>query len=138
MRRRTATLLCLVVCVAATSVIATTAGAVDQTAKNGCESPQPYSGVLTSPLITTSSEVPTVSGQWWFEGESVAPVDHDLAIVEYTIDGGLNWTELGRLNPASFPGGAADQGYSNRGLGKAPAFQPFSFALPAASSVQIR
>jgi hypothetical protein len=123
----------VVACAAAMLAAATTAGAVDQEPKNGCTSPDTYSDTLTSPPFDTGSFGGEVSGQWWFEIESVDPVSHDQATVAYSIGGGTP-IELGRLNPATDPGGAADRGYSNNGLGQAPSFQPFGpFPLPAAT-----
>jgi hypothetical protein len=118
---------------------ATTAAAVDQTPKNGCTSPaESYSGVLTSPPFDTGSFGGLVSGQWWFEIESEAPVEHDLAIVAYSVAGGTP-TELGRLNPSTDVGGAPERGYSNNGLGQPPSFESFGpFSLPpATTSIQL-
>jgi len=125
-------------CAAVTAITAAPASAVDQTEKNGCTSPEPYSGSLVSPSFTTSSASPTVSGQWWIEVEGIDPVGHDQATIEYTIDGGETWTVLGSLNTTAVPSGAPDQGYSNVGVGQSPAFVPFSFDLPASTTVQVR
>jgi hypothetical protein len=117
------------------------ASAVDQTEKNGCSSPEVYSGALTSPSFTTPvSGTSQVRFQGWFEAESVAPSSHDLAVVEYSLDGGLTWDEAGRLMdtaPANSDG-APDKGYSNNGTGQAPSFQSYSFDLPVESTMQLR
>src|SRR4051794_25447667 len=89
-------------CAAAVLTGATTAQAVDQFAKNGCTSPQPYSGAMTTapfnPQADSSESGAAVSFQAWFEIESDSPggvdfsddpqvppqeVGFDRAIVEY-------------------------------------------------------
>jgi len=138
-RRRTATLLCVLACAAVTAATAAPAGAVDQTDKNGCTSPEPYSGSLVSPSFMTGSVSPTVSGQMWFEVESIDPTGHDQTTVEYTTDSGATWTTLGSLNSSAVSGPSPDQGSSNVGLGQSPAFAPFSIGgLPVSTTVQVR
>src|SRR5688500_12733128 len=144
-RLRLKVFLCGVTCIAATSAGTTFAEAqIQQTPKNGCSSPDAYSGALTSPSFRTFRDGPSVSGQWWFEVEGVDPHDHDLVVAEVGVPdpefGVTIWTELGRLNPSVDPDGRADQGYSNNGLGQPPSFKPFGpFPLPLDElAVQIR
>ena len=108
---------------------------VVQTPKNGCSSPEAYSGTVTSPVFATGSSTTLVNFQGWFEVEAVDPDGHDTVAVEYSIDG-VDWNEFGRLNPTSAGGGTPDQGYSNNGLGVAPSFQAYSFPLPTAAANQ--
>lgn len=139
-------LLCALTCLAAVLTTATLAQAVDQFPKNGCTSPQVYSGSITSPPFTPALEA-AVTFDGWFEIESVAPGSFDNVNVEYTTpaDAGV-WTTIDNLPSSSqstppTPGGA-DQPYSNMGTNVAPAFQFYSFNLPAAvldvPGVQVR
>ena len=76
--------LCAFACAAAVLTGATTAGAVDQFPKNGCESPQPYSGSIMSSTFNTDVEFGAqVNFQGWFEIESVAPGSFDTMNFEY-------------------------------------------------------
>ena len=136
-------LLCGLTCVLATWAGATFAEAqVVQTPKDGCSSPQPYSGSLTSPPFNPPSNDFEVSFQGWFEVESVAPTVFDQTIMEYIdLDSPEpTWTEFARLNQVDPPGGAPDQPFSNQGLGVTPSFQSYLFSLPVGDTgdVQIR
>jgi hypothetical protein len=145
MASRAKWLLCALTCLAAVLTAATVAQAVDQTAKDGCTSPQPYSGSLITPAFSAPSGA-QVNFQGWFEIESVAPTAFDTIHVEYTTpaDAGV-WTSFGDMtDPPSVqatPGGP-DQPYSNKGTNVSPAFQAYSFALPAdatgVANVQVR
>lgn len=142
MRLRAKALLCALTCLAAVLTAATLAQAVDQTAKNGCTSPQAYEGSLTSPPFVADSSVgnePRIEFQAWFEIESVAPGSFDTMTVEYRIAAGA-WTPFGELtDPAQVQpntGGAPETPYSNNGTGVAPSFQLFNFPLPAAAQNQ--
>ena len=122
---------------------ATTASAqVVQTSKNGCESPQPYSGSLTSPAFDPPSNAETVTFQGWFEVEGVAPTSFDQTVLEYTIDGGETWVQFGNLMDTAPPslGGNPDEPFSNNGLNGTPSFQRYDFTLPVGDgpTVQIR
>ena len=86
MRRRTAVLVALAVCLAALAAMTTSAGAVDQDAKNGCWSPDAYSGALTSPPFTTG-EAASIAFQGWFEIEAVDPFSRDEVTVQYDLNG---------------------------------------------------
>jgi len=139
-------------CLIAVLTATTFAQAVDQTPKNGCTSPQPYSGSLTTPSFNTNPDGPTsVSLQGWFEIESVAPGSFDVIPVEYSLDPGpgqlpRDWIEFGSLtDPAQVQpntSSAADVPYSNGGTSVAPQFQIYNFTLPdttiGAANVQIR
>ena len=55
-------------CLVAVLTATTFAQAVDQTSKNGCTSPQAYSGALTSPSFNAQPDATTtVNFQGWFE-----------------------------------------------------------------------
>jgi hypothetical protein len=133
-------MLCVLTCAAAVLTGATVAQAVDQFAKNGCTSPQVYSGSITTPLFTGDIEFgSTVNFQGWFEIESVAPTTFDTINVEYSLDPGAggvrNWIPFGALTDANQgvpanAGGGPDQPYSNNGTNVAPSFQAYSFPLP--------
>jgi len=131
--------LCLAVGLAAVLAGATVAQAVDQEPKNGCTSPQPYSGSLTSPPFSPGAQGEPVAFQSWFEVESVAPDTFDLTVLEYSANQGP-WTEFGRLNPSEplDPAGAPDQPFSNNGLNAAPSFQRYSFTLPVGDGPVVR
>ena len=144
--------LCALACGAAVLTGATTAGAVDQFPKNGCTSPQPYSGSITTPAFVGDIELgATVNFQGWFEIESVAPGAFDTMNLEYSLDPGAggtrDWISFGALTdsaqgvPAN-SGGGPDQPYSNRGTNVTPSFQAYSFDLPpealGQSGVQVR
>jgi hypothetical protein len=128
--------LCALACGAAALTGATTAGAVEQFPKNGCTSPQEYTGSLTSPIFATDVEFgATVNFQGWFEIESVAPGSFDTMNFEYrsSADPAGVWNPVGDLisqanvQPTS---GAPDIPYSNNGESVPPSFQAFSFDLP--------
>src|ERR671924_1899745 len=108
MPSRTRALLCVPPCMAATWTAATPAEAqIEQTAKNGCTSPEAYGGSLTSePFIAHASVQGNVTFQGWFEVESIAPLSHDEVILEYSLDPGQlprDWIEFGRLTEQSTP-----------------------------------
>jgi hypothetical protein len=128
--------LCALACGAAVLTGATTAGAVDQFPKNGCESPQAYSGSITSSTFSTDVELGAqINFQGWFEIESVAPGSFDTMNFEYRspADPPDVWNPVGDLvsqanvAPTS---GAPDIPYSNNGESVPPSFQGFSFDLP--------
>ena len=128
--------LCAFACAAAVLTGATTAGAVDQFPKNGCESPQPYSGSIMSSTFNTDVEFGAqVNFQGWFEIESVAPGSFDTMNFEYrsAADPPDVWNTVGDLvsqaNVAPTSGGP-DIPYSNNGESVRPSFQAFSFDLP--------
>jgi hypothetical protein len=116
-------------------VVALTPGiavAIDQTAKNGCSSPEIYSGALTFPPFDTPGGESIVRFQGWFEAESVSPESHDLAVAEYSLDGGQTW-ETGKRLIDDAPvntGGSPDVGYSNNGTGQPPTFASYNFSIP--------
>src|SRR5215218_9422707 len=85
-----------VVLISAALVGTTFAQAVVQEPKNGCTSPQPYSGSLTSPSFSPPSNAEMVTFQGWFEVESVNPEVFDQTVAEYSANGGP-WIEFGRL-----------------------------------------
>jgi hypothetical protein len=130
-----------VLALAALATASTTASAqtVTQFEKNGCQSPEPYSGTLTSPQFSTGSIDSPVTFRAWFEIESINPDFVDEIVVEWSDDGGP-WTEFGRLVPPGAPTGRADQPLSNRGLGVTPTFQLYNLTLPPGdtSGIQIR
>jgi hypothetical protein len=127
--------LCALACGAAVLTGATTAGAVEQFPKNGCTSPEQYSGSLTSPVFSTNIEGATVNFQGWFEIESVAPGSFDTMSAEYrsSADPAGVWNTIDDLisqaNVAPTPGGP-EFPYSNNGVSVPPSFQSFSFDLP--------
>jgi hypothetical protein len=130
--------------------------AVDQGLKHGCESPEAYAGGLTSPTFTTGTDPSSVSFQGWFEVESVDPINHDQAKVQWAIPDPefpeqTVWNDLGSMTPSDAPtGGAQDRGLSNNGPAATPSFQAYQFPpgpdpppasppqLPADSTVQVR
>jgi hypothetical protein len=114
------------------ALTASGAWAIDQTAKNGCASPESYSGALVSPTFDTPGGESIVTFEGWFESESVNPNSHDLAVAEYSLDGGATWEPGVRLIDEAPPntGGSADVGYSNAGTGQAPAFTTYNFSIP--------
>jgi hypothetical protein len=130
-------MICALTCLAGGLTAATLAQAVEQFPKNGCTSPQPYSGSITSPVFNTDVEFGTrVEFQGWFEIESVAPGSFDTTTFEYrsSADPADVWNSLGDLMSQSTPPdpGGADQPYSNRGTNVAPGFQRYFFDLPPA------
>jgi hypothetical protein len=130
-------LLCAFACGAAALTGATTAGA-QQFPKNGCNSPQEYTGSLTSPAFNSAaSGVTTVSFQGWFEIESVAPGSFDTMTFEYrsSADPAGVWNPVDDLiSQANVgpTGGGPEFPYSNNGTSVAPSFQAFSFNVPPA------
>ena len=134
-------------CLVAVLTAATFAQAVDQTSKNGCTSPQPYVGSLTTPpveVLPAGAEfTPGIRFNGWFEVESVAPGAFDVMTVEYSLDPGVGqgprqWVQFATLTDQAQPntGGGPDQPYSNNGTNVAPSFQPFSFAVPPEAQAQ--
>jgi hypothetical protein len=144
--------LCALTCLAAVLTAATFAYAVDQTSKNGCTSPQAYTGALTSPPFTPGGGPEfgaLIQFRGWFEIESVAPGGFDRMTVEYSEDAGAsprNWIAVdnGDLTSQSATPGPGDPPtpYSNMGTGAPPAFQNYAFNLPLAevgvAGVQVR
>ena len=149
--------LCVPVALAAVLTAATLAYAVDQTPKNGCTSPQEYTGSITSPSFTSSLSPADEFGamitfQGWFEVESVAPTGFDNMVAEYTTTPAQpdSWLPLqsgefgGNLYEQAVPPtpGAADVPYSNNGTGVPPNWQSFTFFLPRStnglSNIQVR
>jgi hypothetical protein len=147
-------LLCVLTCGAAVLTGATTAGAVEQFPKNGCSSPQAYSGSITTPPFTPSRDSSIlgsdVSFQGWFEIESVAPGSFDTITVEYQdpADPGT-WIPVTDQNGADILGQSqpntanqADLPYSNRGTSVPPTFQAYTVTLPATTNnvagIQVR
>ena len=124
-----------------------TAAAVDQSSKNGCTSPQSYSGALTSPPFNTPSSSPTISFRAWFEIEGVAPTGFDVTTLEYSTDG-TEWTPLGTLNSADLSTGSGgdspDQPVSNMGPRVAPNWESYNEtnfplgSIAEMSNVQLR
>src|SRR3954451_5572542 len=123
---------------AAVLTAATFAYAVDQQPKNGCSSPEAYSGSLTSPTFATNPDGDTIFAfQGWFEIESIAPGSFDRMTVEYSLDPGISqeprtWVPFDDLMTQSTPAepGGPDHPYSNKGTDVAPQFQSYSFTLP--------
>jgi hypothetical protein len=143
----------VVLCIAATLANAALAAAqVEQTPKNGCESPEAYEGSLTSPTFTPGfgplEGPPQVRFQGWFEVESVNPESFDIIQVEYSLAPGegqpRTWEPLGELKDQSTaPSPGSDElPYSNNGVSVSPTFQGYTFELPAETlglaNVQIR
>ena len=133
----------------AVGLVPGTAGAVDQTDKNGCTSPQAYSGAITSPIFDAPAS-PTISFQAWFEIEGVAPTGFDLTTLEYKVGAG-EWTSAGSLNLADSDtsgagGDSSDQPVSNLGPRVAPNWEGYSQAdfpdlaagIAGQSNVQLR
>jgi hypothetical protein len=134
-------ILALAVLALAVLATATTASAqVTQFEKNGCESPQPYTGSLTSPPFNPPSNQETVTFQGWFEVEGVAPTSFDQTVLEYTVDGGETWVPFGNLIDTAPPsaGGNPDQPFSNNGLNETPSFQRYDFTLPVGDGPTVR
>ncbi|NVK36292.1 MAG: carboxypeptidase regulatory-like domain-containing protein [Gammaproteobacteria bacterium] len=85
-------------------------------------------GAIVSPTIDLSNEMGplALTFKTWWEIESVNPNENgfDLLIIETSIDGGMTWNDLARLNPLSDP----ESGelirdpipFSNRGFNRAP------------------
>jgi hypothetical protein len=130
-------------CLVAVLTAATFAQAIEQTAKNGCSSPQAYSGSITTPPFTplgTGGQGANVSFEGWFEIESINPFGSgiDTITVEYTTPGAEGeWTPVtapnGDMAAQSQPNNGttgADIPYSNMGTGVPPSFQNYSFNLP--------
>jgi hypothetical protein len=131
-----------VLALAALATASTTASAQEtQFEKNGCTSPQIYSGTLTSPPFSPTFQGSTMTFRAWFEVESVAPEGFDQITVEYNENGGP-FQPLGRLIDQAVPPtqGASDVPYSNRGTNVSPDWQQFDFVLPPGDGpeVQIR
>ena len=145
-------LLCALTCAGAGLTGATMAQAVEQFPKNGCTSPEPYTGALTTPQFTGDIELGSnLTFQGWFEVESRNPGSFDTMNVEYSLDPGSggtrDWIPFGALtdsgqNVPPNSGGGDDQPYSNKGTNVPPAFQPYNFPLPSEalgqSGVQVR
>ena len=144
-------------CTAAVLTGATTAQAVDQFAKNGCTSPQSYSGALTSPPFNPSRDSSTegalINFSGWFEIESIAPGSFDTITVEYQdpanpgvwnpltdVADGTGNDMLGQSQPNT--ANQADLPYSNNGTSVPPSFQNYTFVLPpetnGVTGIQVR
>jgi Immune inhibitor A peptidase M6/IPT/TIG domain len=115
---------------------------ISQSPKGGCTSTQIESGDLTSPVFSLAgASTAEVAFAAWWEIESVNADTFDVMNMQYTIDGGTTWTNVGKLNPANNPAGNEDQSYSNEGLEKSPTWHRYVADLsPAAgqTSVQVR
>jgi hypothetical protein len=145
MASRTKWIVCALTCLVAFLTTATFAQAqVTQFADNGCESPQPYAGAITTPVFTADpGSVITFAG--WFEVESVSSTI-DAISVEYSTTPAdpASWTSLGDLRDQSATPSSSGPTvpYSNNGTGFAPSFQSYSFdlgtALGSAQSVAVR
>ena len=128
-------------CLAAVLTAATFAQAVEQTPKNGCTSPQAYSGSITSAPFTPAGSVEfgaQIDFLGWLEIESVSPGGYDNITVEYRVpsDPPDTWTSVGDMFGQSTPPspGGPDQPYSNNGTNAAPSFQPYLFTLPLSTN----
>jgi hypothetical protein len=129
---------------------ATVAQAVEQTPKNGCTSPQSYTGSLTSPVLNTVVSPPAnLRFKAWFEIEAFAAGNYDHTYVEYSVPppqvgDPRDWVELGKLSdlaPANTGAGQQDLPYSNNGTSVPPSFPgtQYSFPLPAETvGLQVR
>jgi hypothetical protein len=148
MASRAKWLFCAFTCLAALLTAATFAQAqVDQSAKNGCQSPQAYSGAITTP----DTEVPVspnsaIRFQAWFEVESIAPAAFDRMTVEYSLAPAQpgdprDWIAFGDLtDPTQVQpntNSRADLPYSNQGTSVTPGFQLFTFLVPVEAQGQL-
>lgn len=106
---------------------------VTQADKNGCTSTGAKSGSLTSPPFDlTNAASAQVAFEAWWEIEAVNADGFDIMEVDYSIDGGTNWTKAGQLNPPNNPAGAHDQSYSANGLEAAPSWHHYVVDLTPA------
>jgi hypothetical protein len=141
--RRTAL---LVVATAALALLGATSalGQVAQTPKNGCESPEAYSGSLTSDPFPPGGA--QLRFDAWYEVESIDPVSHDVIGVEWKPAADADWMPdpLLTLNGDGTPSvGAADQPWTNLDVpgevpAESPAFEAFSVPLPTNQSTDIQ
>jgi hypothetical protein len=138
-------------CAAAVLTGATTAQAVEQFPKNGCTSPQPYSGSLTSPPFnpdTDSTVGADIDFSGWFEIESVSPGSFDTITVEFLDPQDPEFPDT--WQPLTDPNGAdllgqsqpnttnqADLPYSNNGTSVRPGFQAYTFQLPPSTNTHV-
>ncbi len=109
----------------------------NQGAKGGCASldangnSMTETGDLTSPSFSLAGVTsPQLQFASWWEIEGVAPTGFDTMEVDYSLNGGLTWTSLGKLNPATVPtSGSSDQDYTNNGLEVPASWTQYSFNL---------
>src|SRR5688572_5565280 len=144
-------------CAAAVLTGVTTAQAVDQFPKNGCTSPQPYSGTMTTAPFNPQRDSGTlgadVTFNGWFEIESVSPGSFDTITVEFLDPEDPEFPDTWRpltdvdgndllAQSTANSGGGPDQPYSNNGTNVPPNFQSYTFTLPESTNgstgVQVR
>ncbi len=106
---------------------------VTQSAKNGCKSSAANDGRLVSPSFSLvgAASAQLVFSAWW-EIEAVAADNFDLMKVQYSVDGGSTWIDVGELNPVNNPAGEHHQSYSNNGLEASPSWRGYVASLSAA------
>ena len=102
--------------------------------KNGCTSREAFSGTLTSPSFSLADQTSaTLHFFSWWEIEGVEADGFDTMAVQYSTDGGEDWSQPVTLNPSSSSGGQADQSYSNNGLEVSPTWHEYFVDLSQAA-----
>lgn len=113
-----------------------------QVAKNGCESATVQEGSLTSPSFSLLGALGAQVEFWaWWEIEGVDADSFDLMTVEYSTDGGSNWSEAGKLNPSDDADAAHDEPYTANGVRQPGSWHRYVADISAAAgsaSVAIR
>lgn len=100
-----------------------------QTEKNGGTSNAANSGYLTSSAIDISSAPNATLEFWtWWEIEGVDVNKYDMMYLQASSDG-VNYTELGNINPINDVNGEAFKAYSSGGLGKIGQWVKHSFSI---------
>ncbi|NNE09911.1 MAG: T9SS type A sorting domain-containing protein, partial [Gemmatimonadetes bacterium] len=108
-----------------------------QVAGNGGESQSARSDTLTSPcFIAPSGETLRLSFDTWWEVEAFDIFGSDLLQVEYSSDGGANWTIIDILSvPGSTPSPNPDDAYSSGGIGAPGVWTPKTYSVNTGSGL---
>jgi len=106
---------------------------IRQTPQSGCTSTRVQSGTLTSPSFSLAGRTTaSLAFRAWWEIEAVRPDSTDVMRVEYSIDGGVTWTQAAVLNPRSSGGG-------RHGSATSGGWQSYAANLtPAAGQANVR
>jgi hypothetical protein len=102
---------------------------------DGCRSDGPVQGVLTSPAFALPGPAASVRFHAWWEIAAGDFEAADLMTVEYSVDGGVTWTEAQRLNPSGPPFGSLHQPYTSGGLRAPGVWRAYSADLSSALGV---
>ncbi len=108
-----------------------------QVSGNGGESQSARSDTLTSPcFIAPPGETLRLSFDTWWEVEAFDIFSSDLLQVEYSSDGGSNWTIIDILSvPGSTPSPNMDAAYSSGGIGAPGVWTPKTYSVNTGSGL---